>query len=459
MPENISTNLVVLADQTLKVIDEDGVLSTPVGTLLDESGDALLDEGGLVLSASSGEIPTCYLCVSGSRIYAIDATGVESIDVQTGVVTTLEATEGTVPTGCVVGCIYRDRLVLAGGDNAIYMSRQGDYTDWDYGVVAGAPGQPVAFQLGEAAEIGETTKALIPFRDSYLLAATKYSLWVVQGDPAAGGSLKNVSRGIGIIGKTAWCSIQDGVVGDRVVKYGVIFLATDGLYLVTPSGDGLTRISGDRIPKELIDIADSVTVSLVYSPEEQGVWIFLTPSSGTGTHWFFDTVRLAFWSVALQENHQPVSAVWHNGSVVLACQDGYLRSIGGDDDDGEDIESHVLLGPFRTAAAGTFGRINTLRARLAESSGAATWFLVTGDTAEEACANGKLAIEAYQARTDSSDTSHLAYVAATGTLSGGFNSIVYPRIRAEWFVLWIESTAKWAYETAIIETGQSGKVR
>jgi hypothetical protein len=446
--------LVIVADNALSLIDGDGDLTTPEGELLTESGDVLLTEDSNSILADTGSVPACFLCSRGQDVYAIDSTTIVSMNLASGVIDTLAATEGTVPSGVTLGCVYRDRLALAGEDNAIYLSRQGDFTDWDYGADVEDSARAVAFQLGEAAELGALPTALIPFKDAALLAATRWGLWSIRGDPAADGAMQNVSRGVGIIGSSAWTLVQDGVVGDATVKYGVVFLAPDGLYLVSPVGEGLRRLSGDRLPEVRRDIAATITVSLVYSPEEQGVWIFLTPASGTATHWFFDLARLAFWPVFLQEDHQPVSVAWHSGQVILACQDGYLRAVGGDDDDGEDIESHVVLGPLRAAAAGTFGRVTTLRGRLAESSGAVTWRLVTGDTAEEACAKVKTAIEAFQEGTDYS-----TYVAASGELAAGFNTIAYPRIRAEWFAVWLQSTAKWAYETMLLETEQSGKVR
>ncbi|MCH8114651.1 MAG: DUF1501 domain-containing protein [Chloroflexi bacterium] len=41
--------------------------------------------------------------------------------------------------------------VVAGADNAVYMSRQGDFADWDFGADVEDSGRAVAFQLGEAA--------------------------------------------------------------------------------------------------------------------------------------------------------------------------------------------------------------------------------------------------------------------------------------------------------------------
>lgn len=450
----VASKLAVVADNVLGVYD-DGNYSTPVGELLTEAGVAITTENDVEILVDTGGVPTsCFLCARGQKVYAVASAGSVSLDLITGVVDTLTATEGTTPSSVTLGCVYRDRLVLAGEDNAIYMSRQGDFRDWDYGADVEDSGRAVTFQLGEAAEHGALCTALVPFQDASLLAATQYGLWVLQGDPAATGTLRNVSRGVGIIGSGAWCLVQDARVGDTLVKHGIVFLATDGLYLVAPSGDGLKSLTDDRLPEELRGIAGTTTISLVYSPDERGVYIFLTPDSGSGTHWFYDLARGGFWGDVLQSGHQPLAVAWHDGSVLLAGKDGDLRTVGGEDDDASNIESHVLLGPLRAAAPGTFGQILNLRGVLAESSGAVTWRIVTGESAEEACSNGKTAIEAFQA-----GTSYSTYVAASGGLTAGRNTIVYPRVRAPWLVIWLQSTARWGYETMFLETGQSGKVR
>jgi len=258
------------------------------------------------------------------------------------------------------------------------------------------------------------------------------------------------------VSSRAWCKIEDARVGDALIRDGIAFLSETGLFLVSPGGDGLMEISSKRMPEELIDIADTTTIRMVYAPDQQGIYIFLTPASGSGTHFFFDLGEKSFWPDAWQEAHQPLDAVLYAGDVLTVGSDGYLRKIDGDDDDGTAIQSHVLIGPLRTAAPGTFGRVQSLRAALGETSGAVTWRIVDGDTAEDAAENAKTAIGLYQA----GDTTGAGqYVAASGDLLAGRNTIVYPRIRAEWIVIWLQATTKWAYETLILETELSGRVR
>jgi len=147
-------------------------------------------------------------------------------------------------------CIYRDRFIRPVGQ-AIYASRQGDYTDWKMSADISDVGRPFVMQLSEAGELGASVVALLPHKDAYMLAATSGSLWVVRGDPTADGQLQNISRDVGMVGARAWCR-------DHLDRY--YFLSSHGLYTVSASGDGLQALSEDVIPQELTGVSDVNTV-------------------------------------------------------------------------------------------------------------------------------------------------------------------------------------------------------
>lgn len=452
-----ASKLAVIADSALGIL-EDGVYSAPSGALLTEDSDTLVTEGGDTLLAGTGDVPaSCHLCARGRVAYAVASSGIVSLDLSTGVVDTLAARsgKGTVPSSVTHGCVYRDRLVLAGADNAIYMSRQGDPTDWDYGADVDDSGRALVFQLGEAAEIGDTCTALVPFQDAALLAATHWGLWTVQGDPATG-TLRNVSRGVGIIRPQAWCIVADARVGDMPVRSAVVFLSEAGLFMVSPSGDGLQSLSEDRLPEDLLNIANTTAVSLVYAPKERGVYVFVTPTSGGATHYFFDLFNKGFWPVRLPTVQQPLAACWHDGDVLLAGSDGMVRSVGGDDDDGTAIASHVLIGPLRLGAPNTHGILSSIHGMIGTGSGSVYWRVIPGRTAEEACANGKAAIDAYVAGNVATAE---GYAAASGTWTAGRSTTRYPRVRSMWMCLWLRAAAPWAYEGVTIESSEAGRWR
>lgn len=442
-PDALDEVLVALVDGELTVVDG-STATSPRGALATEAGLLLLTEGGQVLLAGSGSVPTgdVVLASRNQWVYAIRAAGVTAIHARTGVVDTL-----TTPAGCTHGCVYRDRLVLAGADNAIFASRQGDPTDWDYGADAEDAGRAVAFQLAEAAEIGDVVTALMPYADAYLLAATSDGLWILRGDPAAEGTLRQVSRHVGAVGPTAWCQVEGSLV----------FLARDGLYRVGADGSDLTPLSEQSLPQELQDLDGGTTsIALVYSHSERGVYLFLTPATGAGTHWFYDLVSGGFWPDIYQEDHQPQSACQYGQHVLLAGQDGYLRRIGGDDDDGEAIPSHLLLGPVRFGPATVTGLMREVVAALGEESGTVHWRVITGGSAEDVAERGKEAIEKHLA----GDTvGALALTRGGGTFTAGRGRVQYPRVHGVWFMVWLYSSAAWAYEWLSLDGLVAGRWR
>jgi hypothetical protein len=242
--------------------------------------------------------------------------------------------------------------------------------------------------------------AVLPHKDAFLIGFTAGETWILAGDPATG-MLRRVSDEVGIIGEDAWCVNHDTAY----------FLSSQGLYSVGADGSALKPLSEDRVPEDLTGVSDS-TCTLTYNHADRGVYIHKT-----GLDWFYDTAREGFWPF-----------------------------------DTEETDSHVLLGPFQLGQVNRYGRVLNLHGNIAAGSGDVTWRLVTGDTAEEAAANGKAAIVAALAEESYSD-----YVAAEGTWSAGRAHMSYPRIRAIWCCLWLSSSGDWAYEEAILTAIVSGK--
>lgn len=435
--------LVVLADSTIYVV-EDGVVSTPVAYLTNDSGDRLLSDAGNRLVASSRAAPSSGFLVAGQQhVFAINSTSIVKINPKTGETHDIVASAGTVPTGMTFGAIFGDRLFLSGFDNAIYASKKGDYTDWNFGAHFENLKRAVPFQLSLGNEVGAPPTAMIPFKDKVMLCATARSLWVVRNDPTVG-ELDRVSEYTGIVSSSAWC-IADGAV---------VFLAEDGLYQCNADGSGLEPLSPQAVPEELRDIdTDTTTVTMGYDHERLSFHIFLRTDAGSDTHWIYER-QSGFWPVRMPDDQSPLAVCRHGGDLLLAGNDGYVRKIAGSDDDGTDISSHLLLGPVRLGSLDLVGIVNTLHIILANGSGAVNWRLVLGDTADTATDNGKAAIEAFQA-----GTSYSSYVRSEGSLSAGRSTTKRPRARGMWACLWLQSTAQWAFEGVTMQISPAGKWR
>ena len=294
---------------------------------------------------------------------------------------------------------YRDRAITFSG-NAITAARQGNSSDTTLSTDISDTARPVLFQLAEAGSTGGTVVAVVPHKDAHMLCFTAGETWVLSGDPATG-ALRRVSDEVGIIGADAWCVNHDTVY----------FLFSRGLYSVGADGGGLTAVSEDRIPEDLTNVSDSAC-KLTYQHSDRGVYI--TRSSGVS--WFYDTAREGFWPYTL-----------------------------------DSTTSHVLLGPFALGRPNAKGRVLNLHGITATGSADVLWRIVTGDTAEEAAANGKAGIVA-----DLAGTSYATYVASEGTWTAGRSHMAYPRIPAVWCCLWLHSHGSWAFEEIILTATLSG---
>jgi hypothetical protein len=298
--------------------------------------------------------------------------------------------------------VYRDRAITFSGA-IITAARTGDSTDTTLSVDISDPSRPMLFQLAEADETGDDVVAVIPHKDRYLLCFTATETWVLTGDPTTG-ALRRVSDQVGIIGASAWCVNHDTVY----------FMSSHGLYSVGADGSGLQALSEDKIPEDLTGVSDSDCV-LDYYHADRGVYINLTADPD----WFYDTAREQFWPF-----------------------------------DTDSTDSHLLIGPVRLGDATTYGMIQQIHGIMAAGSAAVNWRIVPGDTAEEACANGKLAITADFAGSD-----YAQYISSYGVWSAGRSEVGWPRARSMWCCVWLSSSGTWAFEGLHLVVTQFGRWR
>jgi hypothetical protein len=308
--------------------------------------------------------------------------------------------KGFIPVGCPLLCLWRDRLVLAGGKydpHLWFMSRQGDPLDFDYGADPEDPGRAISGQVSQAGELGEPITALIPHNSLCLVIGCATSLWIMRGDPAFGGQIDRLNAKIGIISANAWCYSPE--------EY-LFFLSHDGLYMMSPGcGGNPVSVSRERLPKELIGIdTTSYTVSMAYDVRYRGIHIFVSKNSaGTTSHYFVDNkltkygdapTGVAFFPTALAStNYEPF--VMHSrrnyvsdySDVILGCRDGYLRRFQHNlyQDDSTEFDSYVTYGPMRAASSDyTDGRLDDVTVSLSGASGDVTLDARVGETFEDA---------------------------------------------------------------------------
>ena len=386
----------------------------------------------------------------GGKLYVADSV-LRCWDPLTGVVGNIAASAGTVPVNQPLVAAYRDRIILAGADHVWYAARQGTPTDWNFGADMGDEGRAVAGQSALAGQLGDVPKALIPVRDQVLVFAGANRMWALRGDPTTG-SMERVSEEWGVIAPSAWATTPDGLLA---------FLSNDGVYLWnTQFGSAPTRFSEERVPEELRNVSATTNmISMAYDPVGRGFHLFITPSSGDGTHWWLDIDNKAMWPVVFQTAHQPFAAVRNEGTglsdVVIGCKDGYLRKFDVDnDDDGSDIESHVLIGPIRIAADDVRDAILAeIHGIMAGNASDVTWRIVQADSAEVAVDNALADVNTVLGGGAASN------VEVSGTWSSGRNFVARPRSRGMWVTVWLSATTAWAYEAVTLVSRQLGRVR
>jgi len=298
--------------------------------------------------------------------------------------------------------VYRDRAITF-SDNAITASRQGSHSDTTLSADVSDVRRPALFQLSEAGETGSDVVAVIPHKDSHFLGFTDNETWVLSGNPHTGG-LRRVSDRVGIVGEDAWCVNHDTVY----------FLSSHGLYSVGADGSGLTPLSEDKVPEDLTGVTDAAC-TLTYNHADRGVYIHLA----TGVDWFYDTAREGFWPF-----------------------------------DTTSTDSHLLIGPVRLGGPDSYGMIQQIHGIMAAGSDSVEWRIVPGDTAEEACDNGKAAITAAMAGTD-----YDQYVSSSGAWDSGRSPIAWPRARSMWACIWIAATGDWAFEAVHLTMAPFGRWR
>ncbi len=378
-------DLAVIADGKLYVV-QSGV-ATEAASYLTIDGDKLtiggdhVTFGSTVTSANplvDGD--TFQMAEWNGKLYIADSS-LQKYDPLTGAVNTVD----DAPTSMPLVCVYQERLVLSGVDHLFYMSGQADGTDWDAGEDMGDVGRAVMGAVGDAGVIGEKILAMHNHRDQALVFGCQDSVWAVYGNIAdTGGRKQCVSPFSGIIAPRAMAVTPNGLV---------LFLTRAGLYAWQIGSESEPEpFSPVVIPDELLDVDTSTTdVLMQYDHRCRGVHLFLTPLSGVGSHWWVDLEHKAFWPVKLNDDHQPHSTavVSRSGfsNVLLGCNDGYIRVFDDDatDDDGEDLNSHMVLGPFHISGDdGYDGLLNEIISALADDSGDLQYTIYTGETAEEA---------------------------------------------------------------------------
>jgi len=178
-------------------------------------------------------------------------------------------TAGTLPETATIGCAWNGRIVLAGNSarpHQWYMTRAGNPFDILY--AAGDARSPIAGGDSNVSEVGDIITALVPYKADTLLMGARKEVHILQGDPAAGGSLDRFYAGDGIFGPQSWCIDSNNIL---------YWMGMGGFYRAAIGSTYPEQLSHNRVPKLLDSISRKTHwINLVYDVRRNGILIFIT---------------------------------------------------------------------------------------------------------------------------------------------------------------------------------------
>lgn len=317
--------------------DLDGSLPTPV------AADVLNVDAPISVAYSTGKV---YFVDGTHHLQVLDIEGRAAADIVPE-----EGSETATTLGkYTIAAMYRDRLVLAGNPENpqnFIASRVGDHLDWDYG--QDDPAGAFAGNASQAGRVGDPVLALMPASDDVMYIGGDHSLWAMRGDIADGGSIDVVSTAVGIMSNTAWTKSPDGTI---------YFAGTGGLFRLAGTNPPV-NISTGRITRFFADIDRTASdVHLVWDQTQQGLYVFVTPNSGTTTAMFYDQRTDGFYPLLFPDTHGPNSVLLFDGDlpndrlILLGGRDGFIRYVSpaATTDDGNAIESFINFVPVSADA-------------------------------------------------------------------------------------------------------------
>ncbi len=353
-------------------------------------------------------------------------------------------------------CTWRGRVVQSGillEPQNIFWSAVGDPFDWEYSgqyadetatQLSTTPTQAVAANLAPFGLIGDVVTSLCPYTDDILIIFCDSHIYMLRGDPADGGHVDLISDTIGGAWGICWCKDP----------YGVVYFFSNkmGIYKLVP-GQTPQRIS-QPIEALVVDVnTGENALLLAWNDRYQGLDLFITPLDAPHddtVHLIYETRTGSWFTMGFKnKNHNPLCCCTLDGNrpddrvVAIGGWDGIVRVIDptATRDDGYDIESEVVIGPFVTDNLDELKLID-MQAVLAMDSDPVTFEVFVGETAEEALRSDPV---------------------LTGTGEDGWtegrNYNTHVNLAGYCIYLKISSNKAWAMESVRLRLAAQGKIR
>lgn len=338
----------------------------------DSSGIATPTNGSNALDASARWVDGV---AAREAIFLTDGSQYKYYDAPEDEVKAWEATSaGEIPPRCRLIAQWNGRIVLARGDDPFnwFMSAKNAPFDWDF-----APPVPVVTQAirGSDSRLGvspDVITALIPYNDNVLFIGCDSSIHRIIGEPLDNDQFDLVTDKVGIAWNSSWTKDREGRI--------YFFESQGGIWVMSGDGSQRQRLTRDTIERRLqsIDLEDHY-VHLEWSFELEGLHVYVFPYGSGGTllnHYFWEQQVDAWWEDNwTATDKQPTAALTIDGDdpsdrvLLVGTEDGYVlkEDKDADDDDGQAIDSQVLIGPLPPADPRYETRYTRLRVELADN--------------------------------------------------------------------------------------------
>jgi len=274
------------------------------------------------------------------------------------------AVNTNMPANSSVVFLYGGRIVLL-DRNLWYMSEAGDPFNFSY--AADNANSAVAGVPTEAGKIGDQLIGGFPFKDGYLVLGCVSSLWVLTGNPMAGGSQQELTRAANMFSATSFC------YGDTDGNDEAYILGTNGIHRINADWS-VENLSIPMIPNLVEDLQlnpNDHRVSMAYDKKRHGVEINIAViATGETTAYWFDLRTKGFFPETIESSIAPSSLHYYDAQaedkrdVMVGCVDGVIRRYDATqkyDETGwtfaenkKAISGEVLIGPIQISNSRNF---------------------------------------------------------------------------------------------------------
>jgi len=215
-------------------------------------------------------------------------------------------------------------------------------------------GSPVSSQASKAGLVGDAITALISYKDDFLVFGCANSVWVMRGDPCAGGILTRITDSTGIFSQSAWCWDD---------KNNLYFVGTDGIYILSAeaiinnsSPQNLTKAQLPQLITGLKLNRRTDTVTMGFDKERYGVQFSASMNDGAwNASFWLSLITGGVFPLQFVATQVPMSMLYFNSydsdnrGLFMGGADGYIRKydpLEKSDDGANAIVSHACVGPI-----------------------------------------------------------------------------------------------------------------